>query len=159
MSTTKKELGFNPGATIARFRQIAAEAGDALLTEGAVQPDHELLDMCAEALHHLTHARRAYEARDFGNRPSYETDPAGYAAARKADEALMAEFYAGEKAGKNLLYWISRKRATTPAGIYAKATIVRASKTGAAGLAMSLAADLVACKELRDTLWPARTEI
>ncbi len=58
MSTAKKELGFNPGATIARFRQIAAEAGDALLTEGAVQPDYELLDMCAEALHHLTHARR-----------------------------------------------------------------------------------------------------
>ncbi len=67
----------------------------------------------------------------------------------------MAEFYSGEKAGKNLLYWIAKKRATTPAGIYAKATVVRASKTGAAGLAMSLAADLLACEELRKALWPA----
>jgi hypothetical protein len=67
MSASKKELGFNATATIMRFRQIAAEAGDALLTEGDVQPDHELLDMCADALHHLTHARRAMDARDFCN--------------------------------------------------------------------------------------------
>ena len=145
------ELGFNATATIMRFRQIAAEAGDALLTEGDVQPDHELLDMCADALHHLTHARRAMDARDFCNWPMRDKDPVGYAAARKTDEALMAEFCAGEKEGKNPLYWIAKKKAMTPAGIYAKATIVRASKTGAAGLAMSLAADLLDCKELRQT--------
>ena len=41
------------------------------------------------------------------------------------------------------------------AGIYAKAMVVRASKTGAAGLAMSLAEDLISCEELRKSLWPA----
>jgi hypothetical protein len=45
--------------------------------------------------------------------------------------------------------------ATTHAGIYAKALIVRCSSTGASALAMSLATDLVECKGLRDVLWPA----
>jgi hypothetical protein len=44
--------GPEPGATIDRLRTIAAEARNALLTEGPVQPDHQLLDLCAEALHH-----------------------------------------------------------------------------------------------------------
>src|ERR1700761_4291337 len=99
MSAAKKEkqLGFNATSTIMRFRQIAAEAGDALLTEGHVQPDHELLEMCAEALHHLTHAQRAMEARDFGNWPPRDTDPVGHEAARKKDRALLAEFHEEEK--------------------------------------------------------------
>jgi hypothetical protein len=41
------------------------------------------------------------------------------------------------------------------AGIYAKAAVVRASKTGAADLAMSLAQDLLGCPGLRASLWPA----
>ena len=40
-------------------------------------------------------------------------------------------------------------------GIYAKAAIVRASKTGAQDLAMSLAQDLLDCPGLRTSLWPA----
>jgi hypothetical protein len=63
MSSKKKELGFHATASIARLRQIAAEAGDALLTEGYVQPDYVLLDMCAAALHYLTHAQRTCESR------------------------------------------------------------------------------------------------
>ena len=42
--------------------------------------------------------------------------------------------------------------------IYAKALVVRSSVTGAAKLAMSLAEDLVACSELRATLWPPDRE-
>jgi hypothetical protein len=56
MSSKKKELGFHATASIARLRQIAAEAGDALLTEGYVQR--------AAALHYLTHAQRTCESRD-----------------------------------------------------------------------------------------------
>jgi hypothetical protein len=37
LNAAKKELGFNPATTLARFPQMAAEAGDALLTEGYVQ--------------------------------------------------------------------------------------------------------------------------
>jgi hypothetical protein len=50
---------------------------------------------------------------------------------------------------------IRKMKATTAAGIYAKAAVVRASKTGAADLAMSLAEDLLACPGLRAALWPA----
>jgi hypothetical protein len=46
-------------------------------------------------------------------------------------------------------------RATTPAGIYAKAMLVRFGTETAAILAMSLAEDLVECEALRLTLWPA----
>jgi hypothetical protein len=37
----------------------------------------------------------------------------------------------------------------------AKALLVRASVTGAAVLAMSLAEELIDCRELRESLWPA----
>jgi hypothetical protein len=56
---------------------------------------------------------------------------------------------------------IRKMKATTAAGIYAKAAVVRASRTGAADLAMSLAQDpwtvqdLLDCPGLRASLWPA----
>ena len=154
MSSAKKELGFNATASIARLRQICAEASDALLTEGYVQPDHELLDLCAMALHHLTHAQQALEARrrvDWCDHP----DPQRQEASRKEDRVLFETWKAAEARGRAPLYWIAKKKATTPAGIYAKAMVCRTSRTGAAGLAMSLAIDLLACKELRESLWPA----
>ena len=40
------------GPTVDRLREIATQSTDALLTEGPVHPDHKLLDLCAEALHH-----------------------------------------------------------------------------------------------------------
>jgi hypothetical protein len=43
-------------------------------------------------------------------------------------------------------------------GIFAKALVMRASVTGAAKLAMSLAKDLFACPELGATLRPAGSE-
>jgi hypothetical protein len=44
--------GAEMSSTIDRLKAIADQAGDALLTEGPVHPDHQLLDLCAEALHH-----------------------------------------------------------------------------------------------------------
>jgi hypothetical protein len=46
----------------------------------------------------------------------------------------------------------------TKAGIYAKALVVKSSSTGAAKLAKTLAQDLIACRELRESLWPAEAE-
>ena len=39
--------------TIARLKEIAAQSGDALLGDGDVHPDHQLLDLCGDALHLL----------------------------------------------------------------------------------------------------------
>jgi len=52
---------FSPA--IDRLRTRAAKAGDALWTEGPVQPDHKPLDLCAEALQILVHAERVLAAR------------------------------------------------------------------------------------------------
>jgi hypothetical protein len=67
----------------------------------------------------------------------------------------MDEYYSGIESAKPAMGRIRKMKATTAAGIYAKAAVVRASKTGAADLAMSLAEDLLACPGLRATLWPA----
>jgi hypothetical protein len=58
-------------------------------------------------------------------------------------------------AAVRLLRRAGKLRATTPAGVYAKALLVRSSLTGASTLARSLADDLIACDDLRQTLpWP-----
>jgi hypothetical protein len=49
------------GPAIARLKEIVAQSGDALLTEGPVHPDYELLDLCATVLHHLSHAQKALD--------------------------------------------------------------------------------------------------
>lgn len=67
----------------------------------------------------------------------------------------MGEYNAGKKSAKPALIRIRKMKTTTAAGIYAKAAVVRASKTGAADLAMSLAQDLLDCPGLRASLWPA----
>jgi hypothetical protein len=60
-----------------------------------------------------------------------------------------------DQRAKQLLRRAGKLRATTPAGIHAKALLVRASVTGAAVLAMSLAEELIASRALRESLWPA----
>jgi hypothetical protein len=75
---------------------------------------------------------------------------------RRAEADRLYEHHEREvRKAKPLLQSIRKLHATTGPGIFAKALVVRASVTGAAKLAMSLAEDLVACKELRATLWPA----
>jgi hypothetical protein len=140
-------------AEIGRLRAIAAQSGDALLTEGSVNPDYQLLDLCSEALHHLRHAQKSNDARNWDW--LHLKDGPEKTAMRENNDRLLEQYYEGERLGKPLLGKIRKLKATTAAGVFAKAMIVRASKTGAAGLAMSLAEDLIACPGLRESLWPA----
>ena len=89
-----------------------------------------------------------------GNRSSGMTK-AEIAAHRAKDTERMEEYQTGVKSAKPAMGRIRKLKATTAAGIYAKAAAVRASKTGAADLAMSLAQDLLDCPGLRAALWPA----
>lgn len=49
--------------TIDRMKAIAAQSSDALLTEGPVHPDHQLLDACSEAMHLFKQAKAARTER------------------------------------------------------------------------------------------------
>ena len=139
---------------IARFREIVAETNDALLLAdgGAASPDAALLDLCAEALHLLSHAERAKAA----GRALFGSDE--WRPRRAEWEALFDDASRGVTKAKPLLSRIRKLRAGTGAGIYAKAMVLRASISGAPYLAVSLAEDLIACKELRVTLFPAERE-
>ena len=76
--------------------------------------------------------------------------------AEVADSAAeFDQFKAFETAMRRVLFQAKKLKATTAAGIYAKALIVRSSRSGAMLLAMSLAEDLIACPGLRESLWPA----
>ena len=157
---------------IARFREIVADTNDALLlAEGSAHPDAALLDLCAEALHLLTHAARAREAgrallhgdaehQGRGGRSAADAlgESLRQAQARAEWEALFDDASRGITKAKPLLSRIRKLRAGTGAGIYAKAMVLRASISGAPYLAVSLAEDLIACKELRATLFPAERE-
>jgi hypothetical protein len=136
---------------IARLRKIATTSADNALTEGPVNADRQLLDLCAEALHALVHAERANRSRSW----DYSKTETEIAVQRIKNAELMGEYYGGTKSAKPAMSRIRKMKATTAAGIYAKAAVVRASKTGAADLAMSLAQDLLDCPGLRASLWPA----
>ena len=150
MNDTKSDF---TGA-IAQLRLFAATSADNAFTEGPVNADRLLLDLCAETLHALVHTERAYHSRDYYHRLT-EMTKAEAEAERAKDEALMAEYTTGKKSAKPALGRIRKIKATTAAGIFAKAAVVRASKTGAADLAMSLAQDLLDSPGLRASLWPA----
>lgn len=146
-------LGDAFGQTIDRLRSIAAEAGDAIVTEGPVHPDRVLLELCGEALFRLKAAEFVYERRIIGTkRPDHPyTDED-----RQSDTEDMVRYQTLNAQASAMLRAARKHAAATPAGIYAKALCVRASATGAKDLAMSLAEDLIACEGLRATLWPAR---
>jgi hypothetical protein len=130
------------GSTIDRLRAIAAEAGHAMLTDGPVHADHELLELCGDALHLIRKARRQYESRE-ALRP-----PLGHnwaEADRQRHKELYDVAYATERRAVTLLRRAKKIRATSAAGVFAKALIVRASTTGAKELAMTLAEDLINC--------------
>jgi hypothetical protein len=122
-------LGDALGATIDRLRAIAVEAGHQMMTEGPVNPDHQLLEMCGDVLHMLKEAARIKTAA------RAEWDAAGMTPPREVRDRFREEHDRGcamEKRAKPMLYHIKKQRATTAAGIYAKALIVRSSVTGAA---------------------------
>ena len=151
MSATQSKPDFT--AAMKRLREIATQSHDNALTEGPVNADRLLLDLCADALHSLKHAEKANAARDWAHLGA--ATAAEKAAGWARHEALFADYRTGIASAKPKLIRIRKMKATTAAGIYAKAAVVRASKTGAADLAMSLAEDLLAAPGLRAALWPA----
>jgi hypothetical protein len=154
MSTIqRRELSLSPA--IDRLKAMAAQAGDALLTEGPVHPDAVLLDLCAD----IAHARKVAEA---ASERRHNCPPAAWICktASAVNEMVEAKM-AAEKADKNysaMLRAAGKIKATTAAGIYAKAIAVRSSQTGARLLATSMAEDLLACPGLRASLWPSQED-
>jgi hypothetical protein len=86
----------NLGPAMARLREIVTQSQDALLTEGDVHPDHELLDLCATALHHLRHVQRALDKRNTDEWLRLEGAP--LAAALAHDRQLMDACHEGNYA-------------------------------------------------------------
>jgi hypothetical protein len=141
-------------ASVERLGAIAAQSGDNLLTEGPVNPDHVLLGVASDALHAMLVARARAEARhqvvDAMLRAGPWTD-----ADRAQDRSMEQGVAVANQAAMQLLRRVGKLRATTPAGIYAKALLVRMAPSGAPKLAASLAEELVECKALRAVLWPS----
>jgi hypothetical protein len=130
----------------ARMKQIAAASGDHLfLSDGPVNPDWELLDLCADALHYAKARERAWDVRRNTPHDWSATGP----------DPMAEEIKRIGREVTNRLRRVGKIRATTPAGIYAKAMLVRFGTETAAVLAISLAEDLLDCEALRLTLWPA----
>jgi len=150
MSARKPAPDF--GSEIDRMRRLAAEAADhLLLADGPVHPDAGLLDACAEALSLLRRGEDIYRARPvFKCRGRAWTDED-----RRLDGEMMVEYYRCIGQASSKLRAVTKLNAASPAGIYAKAACVRASRTGARLLAMSLARDLLENPVLRRSLWPA----
>lgn len=137
-----------------RFKQIAAEAGDhQLLGDGPPHPDAELLDLCGEALHFRRISAEA-EA-EWHAFPGAYSEPRPSAQAIQRAQAAYDEWQEAKNRAVNLAKRASKFRATTAAGIYAKALLVRTAVSVAAVLATSLAEDLVSNPALRASLWAA----
>ena len=140
---------------IVRLREITTKsANDQLLGEGPPHQEAALLDLCAGALHLLTHAERALAACQKMLKASVASGVQPPAAYYSECDRLFEERAHDISRAKPILRQIAKLRATTAAGIYAKALVVRTSRTGAPVLAMSLAADMIAYPGLRASLWP-----
>ena len=85
--------------------------------------------------------------------------PLGDAFAAHHRQAKAIAVHAGDTlllAERALMQRAKKLHATQPpAGIYGKVLLVRASRTGAAAMAMTLAEDPIACHASRASLWPA----
>jgi hypothetical protein len=148
-SARNVRLGDGLGPVIARIAAIATQSYNSLLlADGPPNPDYELLDLCSEAMHALKQAERAYDAWPGYDRPRTDED-------RARDHAFLAEARTQTTIAKRLMRRAGTMKATTAAGIYAKALLVRSSVSGAAVLAHSLADDFIACDGLRASLWPS----
>lgn len=156
MGATRRQMP-NLQPAIDRLRAIVAQSGDHLLMgDGPPNPDAELLDLCSEALHHLTAAAAVYQSRPWFR---YKHGSGKWTAEdEKHDQELMGQYYQHRGQACSRMTRAKKLRAVTAAGIYAKALCVRASRTGAAEFAMSLAEDLVNNHALRAMLWGAEAE-
>jgi hypothetical protein len=132
---------------IAALKEIAEISGGNLITDGPVHRDHELIDLCAEALHlarqceGIRHNRQNLDHKDEDWRTRWD-------AMRETERTL-------ERMVRPMVRHAGKLRATTAAGIYAKALLTTVSPSGVV-LSTSLATDLIACEGLRESLtWPA----
>jgi hypothetical protein len=108
-----------------------------------VSPDHELLMLCDQIVMLKRDANgRLRELQD-------RTAPA------PDDRLLYDRLKEAERLTRRPTLRAAKLRATTPAGIFAKAVAVRHMGISAMGLGKSLAEDLLASAELRAALWPA----
>jgi hypothetical protein len=148
-------LGSDLGPTIDRFQEIVAASRDALVTEGPVHADHVLLGLCAEALHHRRLCAELRKAKDA--LPAPYGNPPATAEQKRQRQEIGAQADDARNRAVQLSRRAAKLKASTPAGIYAKALVVRSSQTAAAILAMSLAEDLIGAPVLRASLWPATT--
>jgi len=132
---------------------MATQSYDNLLTaEGPPQPDYELLDLCSETLNAIKQANdinRIRETMDMGPQRMWTDEH------RARWVALSGDFREWDAKATRLLRRVSKLKATTAAGLYAKALVCRSSASGSAVLAHSLAEDFLACEGLRSSLWPA----
>jgi len=142
-------LGTDLPPAILRLKEIAAQSSDAMLTEGPVHPDHVLLDLCGDALHLV----RAAQALDERWRALRSRGPD-----RAERDRLFEQAGTLSRQASGFMRRAKKIKATTAAGVFAKALLVRASRTGAAELAMTLAEDLINCPGLRASLWPAEPQ-
>jgi hypothetical protein len=129
---------------MAVLREIARSAAELGVDPSAApHPDHELLGLCDQIVMLRRQADAAYDAWWLTPFHSKERASADYDM-KRANRALRPPLV---RAG-NL-------RATTAAGLYAKAVAVSKASDSAAKLGKSLALDLLASAELRAVLWPA----
>lgn len=129
-------------------------------------PDYELLCLCDV----ITHIRReaAYfeklyretalpsDEDEFLQREARAGDLAAsmkYASHQAERRSLRAQWLAAERGLRSPINRLARLKAQTPAGIFAKAAVLRLTMH-AAHLGQSLADDIVNCAGLRQAIWP-----
>jgi len=137
---------------IVRLRRIAAAPGDhRLLDDDAPpHPDAKLLDVCTEIAHQRKITDAAWQR--------FAEDGRSPLCSGKRADALHAATAKEIQHLDSLLRQAAKLRATTGAGIYAKAIAVAHAKSGALPLCKSLAEDLISNPALRATLWGAEPE-
>ena len=151
-------------AVIDRVRRWAADAVFGPTCAGVEPPplehdDADLMELCSTILHLHRQEREAWnQARTI----VAEGDGELICSKRKFEERqsrlspVIPEAQKLSRTVATLSKRASKLSATTPEGIFAKALIVRSSRTGATVLAMSLARDLIEAPRLRAILWPAQ---
>jgi len=130
-----------------RLGEIACQSDDNALTEGLVNADRLLLDLCAEALRSLKHVEKAYASHDWGRWKAATTE-AKKRAERQRDEVPIVEYCDG----------IKHTRPACPhpqdeshyrCGHLRQGSGGARVKDGAAGSAMSLPEDLDSARPAR----------
>ena len=129
-------------AMLRRIARLMIEA--AADPSATVSPDYELV-VTADAI--VMVQRLCEEALNAGRNASWPHGNSAHAEYKKHRRALRPG-----------LLRITKLRAKTPVGIFAKALAVKRVGISAAGMAISIADDLLDCPGLCDAIWPANQE-